>query len=126
MKYCGESGVCLDIGEDNFLPCKNTVVLSKSNPLASFAAFCKSIDKTDTFSIRISLREASKKLNQFEEEESGSPSDYLRSLRNIRSMIKDSLGHNGYKSYIDLILRSGTDRGRFIQELLQKVRSTIK
>ena len=119
MKYCGESGVCLDIGEDNFLPCKNTVVLSKSNPLASFAAFCKRIDKTDTFSIRISLREASKKLNQFEEEESGSPSDYLRSLRNIRSMIKDSLGHNGYKSYIDLILRSGTDRGRFIQELLQ-------
>ena len=116
---CDGFGVCLDIGENNFLPCKNAVILSKSNPLASFAAFCYAIDQRDTFAIRIKLREASKRLDQFVDEETGSASDYLRSLCNIRKVIKESLVDNGYKSYIDLILRSGTDRGRFIQELLQ-------
>ena len=95
------------------------MILSQKNPLASFAAFCYPIDQGDTFAIRIKLHEASKRLNQYVDEETGSASDYLRDLRNIRLLIKESLGNDGYRSYIDLILKSGTDRGRFIQELLQ-------
>lgn len=119
MRFCNEACICLDIGEDDYLPCRNAIVLSKKNALASFAAFCYAIDKRDTFAIRIKLREASKRLNQYVEEETGSAADYLRNLRNVRILIKESLGNNGYRNYIDLILKSGTDRGRFIQELLQ-------
>ena len=119
MTFCHEKCSCLDIEDDEFLPCNNAIILSKKNSLASFAAFCYSIDQRDTFAIRIKLREASKRLNRYVEEETGSASDYLRNLRNVRLLIKDSLGNNGYRSYIDLILKSGTDRGRFIQELLQ-------
>lgn len=119
MTYCNERCICLDIRENDYLPCRNVIILSQKNPLASFAAFCYAIDQRDTFAIRIKLREASKRLNRYVEEEEGTAADYLRNLRNIRLLIKDSLGNNGYRSYIDLILKSGTDRGRFIQELLQ-------
>lgn len=119
MQSCHEKCICLDIGEEDYLPFNNAVVLSKKNPIASFAAFCYAVDQSDTFSIRIKLREASEKLNVYVEEESGSASDYLRNLRNVRLLIKDSLGKFGYRNYIDLILHSGTDRGRFIHEILQ-------
>ncbi len=119
MRFCNQHCICLDIGEDDYLPCYNAVILSRKNPLASFAAFCYAVDQRDTFAIRIKLREASKRLNQYVDEETGSAADYLRNLRNIRLLIKESLGSSGYRSYIDLILSSGTDRGRFIQELLQ-------
>lgn len=111
--------ICIDIGEDDFLPCFNAIVLPRENTLTSFAAFCYEIDNKDTFAIRIKLREASIRLNQLVQDEIGSASDYLRNLRSVRILIKDSLGSDGYKNYIDLILNSGTDRGRFIQELLQ-------
>lgn len=119
ITYCSEACVCLNIGEDCYLPCHNALVLSRSNVQSSFAAFCYKIDEKDTFAIRIKLREASNRLNQFVEEETGSPLDYLRNLRNTRLIIKESLGSAGYKSYIDLILKSGTDRNRYIQEVLQ-------
>ena len=119
MTYCHKKCICLDIKEDCFLPCKNAIVLSKNNPLASFASFCYAIDKRSTFAIRLKLREASERLNQYVEEEVGSASDYLRDLRNIRLLIKESLGSRGYSNYINLILNSGTERGRFVQEILQ-------
>ena len=119
MRYCNEKCICLDIGEDDYLPCYNAIVLSKNNSISSFAAFCYDIDQRDTFAIRVKLREASKRLNQYVEDETGSSFDYLRNLRNVRLLIKDSLGNNGYRSYINLILQSGTDKGRFIQEILQ-------
>ena len=119
MQYCNEACICIDIADNQFLPCHNGIVLSAGNPLSSFAAFCYEMDSRDTFAIRIKLREASNQLNQCIENNSGSAADYIRDLRNIRLTVKDSLGTTGYKSYLDLILKSGTDRTRFIQELLQ-------
>lgn len=119
MMYCGAVCICLDMPENQFLPCYNGIVLSASNPLSSFAAFCYEMDSRDTFAIRIKLREASDQLNQCVENNSGTASDYIRDLRNIRLTVKDSLGETGYKNYLDLILKSGTDRTRFVQELLQ-------
>ncbi len=119
MQYCKEACICLDIADNQFLPCHNGIVLSGGNPLSSFAAFCYEMDSRDTFAIRIKLREASNKLNLCIENNSGSAADYIRDLRNIRLTVRDSLGTTGYKSYLDLILKSGTDRTRFIQELLQ-------
>lgn len=119
MKSCGSKCICLDIEDDAFLPCRNAVILSERSTQSSFASLCYAIDKRDTFAIRIKLREASKQLDQSVESEEGTASDYLRNLANVRRAIKDALGNDGYRSYIDLILRSGTDKGRFIQEILQ-------
>lgn len=125
MQYCKETCICLGIAEGQFLPCYNGIVLSASNPLSSFAAFCYEMDSRDTFAIRIKLREASNQLNQCVENNSGTAVDYIRDLRNIRLTVKDSLGAAGYKSYLDLILKSGTDRTRFIQELVQNADDCI-
>ena len=119
MKSCGSKCICLDIEDDAFLPCRNAIILSERSTQSSFASLCYAIDKRDTFAIRIKLREASKQLDQSVESEEGTASDYLRNLANVRRAIKDALGNDGYRSYIDLILRSGTDKGRFIQEILQ-------
>ncbi|MCD8161102.1 MAG: hypothetical protein LUE61_08015, partial [Clostridiales bacterium] len=62
---------------------------------------------------------ASNELNQCIENNSGTAADFIRRLGNIRKTVKDSLGEDGYRSYLDLILRSGVDHTRFIQELLQ-------
>ncbi len=119
MEYCKGFCICVNIPEGRYLPCFNAIVISADNPLASFAAFCYDMDSKDTFAIRIKLREASNQLNLCVENNSGTAAEYIRDLRNIRLTVKDSLGITGYKNYIDLILRSGTDRMRFIKELLQ-------
>lgn len=119
LKYCEEKCTCLDIDENRFMPCYNGIVLSEKNALTSFADFCSAVDSRDVFAVRIKLKEASIRLNELVENEIGTASDYLRELKNIRLMVKDSLGEKGYNSYINLILKSGTDKGRFIQEILQ-------
>lgn len=125
MEYCSGACICLDIKENRFLPCYNGVVLSSGNMLSSFAAFCYEMDSRDTFAIRIKLRDASNQLNQCVDNNSGTASDYIRDLRNIRLTVKDSLGAKGYKNYLDLILHSGTDSTRFIQELMQNADDCI-
>lgn len=119
LKTIGYNCLCMDIGERQYLPCYNAIILSRHNPLSAFAAFCRAIDDRDTFAIRVALREASERLNQYVDNNLGSPEEYLKLLRDIRRIVKDSLGKKGYKNYLDLILKSGTDKGRFIQELLQ-------
>lgn len=118
LSYCNNKCLCLDEKDDFFLPCHNVLLLSANNPLSSFASFCYVIDAKDTFSILIKMREASKELDHYENGDC-SDEEYLRRLCNIRKIIKESLGKDGYRSYLDIILKSGTDRSRFIQELLQ-------
>ena len=114
------SYVCvLDIDEDQFMPCANALVISKRNPRFSFGEFCQKIDKRSTFAIRVKMSEASESLDRSINDESLSASDYLCDLRNIRIIVKESIGETGYRSYINLIQRSGTDKNRFIQEILQ-------
>ena len=119
VQYCNMACICLNIADNQFLPCHNGIVLSEGNPLSSFAAFCYEMDSRDTFAIRIKLREASNQLNLCVESNSGSAADFIHNLRNIRLTVKDSLGATGYRNYLDLILKSGTNQTRFIQELLQ-------
>lgn len=118
LRFCNSICSCIDGKDDFFLPCYNVLLLSTSAPLSSFASFCYVIDEKDTFSIRMKMREASKQLDYYENGECNDE-EYFRRLCNIRKIIKESLGKEGYNSYLDIILKSGTDRGRFIQELLQ-------
>ena len=110
---------CLDIPEHDYLPCSNLLVLSKINPYASFSSFCYDIDSRSNFSVRLRMREASKQLDQAVEKNEGTDQDFLSLLRDNRCFVKDALGDKGYHSYVDLINRSGIDRNRFLQELLQ-------
>lgn len=119
LTYCQEKCVLMDIGADQYLPCHNALILSRENPLASFAAFCYAIDSKDTFSVRMKHKEISDRLNQLSESDEGSAEDYLRELRNNRLLGRDAIGQIAYRSYIDLILKAGTTHTRFIQELLQ-------
>lgn len=119
LGWCQEKCVLIDIGEDQYFPCHNALVLSVRNPLSSFSAFCYAIDSRDIFSIRMKHREISERLNQLSESNEGSAEDYLRELRNNRLLGRDAIGQRQYQNYIDLILRSGTSHTRFIQELLQ-------
>lgn len=119
---CDYKYLCLDIEEGQFLPCYNALILSNSNPLYAFAAFCTKIDFNNTLAVRIRMLEISNRLDQYVKSSNISPREFLSYLGDERRLIKDALnalGNNGYKKYIDLILKSGTDRNRFIQELLQ-------
>lgn len=119
LKLCGEHCLCADIGPLKYLPYRSGIVLSKQDPLSSFSSFCYAVDQKDTFAIRMRLREASSRLNRYVDNDIGTPTDFIRELRNIRLLVRDSLGEVGYHEYINLIQKSGTDRRRFIQEILQ-------
>lgn len=119
LKYLNEKCVLLNIDNTDFMACHNAIVLSEKDPVASFAAFCSKVDSNSMFSIRMKLHEATQKLNQVNDDTTISNKEYLRQLRHIRLAIKDSLGKQSYNNFIELILKSGTDSNRFIQELLQ-------
>lgn len=119
LANCRQKVALANIAENQFFACDNGLVLSSKNPIASFVAFCGAIDSHDIFAVRMKLRNASEKLDAYGMEEDISADEYLHELRNIRYTVKDSLGKQGYKSYLDLILKSGIDSKRFIQELLQ-------
>ena len=119
LRWCHERCVLIDIGAEQYFPCYNALILSSANPLSSFAAFCYAVDSRDTFSIRMKHREISERLNLLSESDEGSAEDYLRELRNNRLLGREAIGQRQYQNYIGLILRSGTNRTRFIQELLQ-------
>lgn len=118
LNHCKQNCILADIKGTLYLPCDNGIVLSKEKTLASFATFCYAVDERDTFAIRMRFREASARLNQYDGTDI-SAKDYLRELKNIRMFVKDSLGRDGYNNYINLILKSGTDKNRFVQELIQ-------
>ena len=110
---------CLDIPENAYLPCTNLLVLSKENPYASFSSFCYDVEPKSNFAVRLRMKEASKQLDLAVKKNIGTDQDFLTLLRDNRRFVKDALGDNGYHSYIELINRSGIDRNRFLQELLQ-------
>lgn len=119
LKYLNEKCVLLNIEGADFVACHNAIVLSAKDPVASFATFCSKIDSNSMFSTRMKLHEATQKLNQVNDDTTISNKEYLRQLRHIRLAIKESLGKQSYNNFIELILKSGTDSSRFIQELLQ-------
>ena len=119
LQFCEEKGIGIDAEANQYLPCYSAILLSKRNPLAAFAAFCSSVDQSDLFVVRMKLRDASNQLNQFNDNSFATAEEGLRVLRNSRLATKESLGKNGYRRLIELIQRAGTDRNRFLHELLQ-------
>lgn len=93
------------------------IVLSGKNTLSSFAKLSLPFDPRKTFSATLQIRQASEQLNDVDE--SISNDEYLKLLRGVRISLKSAFGNKMYNSYIRIIRDAGTDKSRFLNELLQ-------
>lgn len=96
---------------------KNGVVLARGSELGSFAKLARLFDQHGTFTASIEIRQASERLNQIDE--SMSNQEYLSLLHGVRKSLMDAFGTRMYNSYIKIIAEAGTDKKRFLSELLQ-------
>lgn len=100
-----------------YLAGSNGIVLSKEEPLGSFGSLSAHFDPNNTFSSTLKIRQASDKLNNASE--SMSNVDYLKLLRGVRNSLVGAFGKKAYSSYISIINSAGSDKSRFLFELLQ-------
>ncbi|MBD5080995.1 MAG: hypothetical protein HDT44_04440 [Ruminococcaceae bacterium] len=119
MEYCNKKCICIDESNGVFLPCYNAILISEKEPLLSFISFCSDIDSNNLFTMRMKWREQSKKLNESVDDLTIPEKNYMQMLRDIRLVIHEILGKEGYCRLLDIIQKSGTGKGRFIQELIQ-------
>ena len=103
--------------KDFAVAAKNGVVLAKGSELGSFAKLARLFDQHGTFTASIEIRQASEKLNQVDD--TMSDQDYLSLLHGVRKSLMDAFGKRMYNSYIKIITEAGTDKKRFLSELLQ-------
>jgi len=97
----------------------NLLAISEARTLEAIADFCNDIDKRSSFPTNLRLSAHSKELDELEHNEKVSEAEYIKKLRSVRMNVKKALGENAYKNYINLILDSGNNPSRFINELLQ-------
>ena len=109
--------------KDFAVAAKNGVVLAKGSELGSFAKLARLFDQHGTFTASIEIRQASEKLNQIDE--SMSNQEYLSLLHGVRKSLMDAFGTRMYNSYIKIIAEAGTDKKRFLSELLQNADDCI-
>lgn len=95
----------------------NGIALAKGSELGSFAKLARLFDRHGTFTASIEIRQASERLNQIDE--SMSNQEYLSLLHGVRKSLMDAFGTRMYNSYIKVIAEAGTDKNRFLSELLQ-------
>lgn len=106
-------------------PCKTTyavlayngVALSKDTEVGAFGKASEQYDRAKTFTASLQIRQVSEQLNHADD--SMNNAEYLIFLRGLRSSLKRAFGDRMYKSYIKLIADAGTDKNRFLSELLQ-------
>lgn len=103
--------------KDFAVAAKNGVVLAKGSELGSFAKLARLFDPNGTFTASMEIRQASEKLNQVDEAMSNQ--EYLSLLHGVRKSLVDAFGKRMYDSYIKIITEAGTDKKRFLSELLQ-------
>lgn len=103
--------------KDFAVAAKNGIVLAKGSELGSFAKLARLFDQQGTFTASIEIRQSSEKLNQVDD--SMSNSDYLSLLHGVRKSLMDAFGKRMYHSYIKIIAEAGTDKKRFLSELIQ-------
>lgn len=115
------NGYCLvlnDVVGDGFcIPADNVCVVAGGDCAAGLIDLCRKFDPDSLFSVRLKLKNASVTLDAAMTTDN--PREFLVQLRNIRMASKDAMGDRAYKSYLDLIQKSGISTGRYVNELLQ-------
>jgi len=96
---------------------KDGIIVAEGTPMGSFGSLTAKYDPRRVFVAALQIRQASDKLN--EADESMSDMEYLKLLRSVRVSLKHAFGNKMYNSYIQIINQAGTDKNRFLNELLQ-------
>lgn len=109
--------VVVENKKDFAIAADNGVVLAKGSELGSFAKLARLFDQQGTFAASMEIRQSSEKLNMVDD--SMSNQEYLSLLHGVRKSLKDAFGKRMYNSYIKIISDAGTDKKRFLSELLQ-------
>lgn len=99
------------------LAAENGIVLALGHAFGSFSRLSSKFDPRGTFSASLKIRQASYELNRLDDAISND--EYLKRLRDVRGSLKTAFGDRMYKSYISIIQEAGTDKNRFLSELLQ-------
>lgn len=102
----------------DFLICKDMLILPVIDTIKAFAEFYESFDKNRTFTSALKIRSDSEKLNTADTDNNLSNRDYFLLLKDVRQSIKSAYG-SAYNKYIQIINQSGINEYGFIKELLQ-------
>lgn len=96
---------------------KDGIIISEGSPMGSFGSLTAKYDPRRVFVATLQIRQASDKLN--DADESMNDIEYLKLLRSVRVSLKNAFGDRMYNNYIRIINQTGTDKNRFLNELLQ-------
>lgn len=105
------------------LAAENGMVLALDHAFGSFSRLSSEFDPRGTFSASLKIRQASDELNRLDDAISND--EYLKRLQDVRGSLKTAFGDQMYKSYISIIQEAGTDKNRFLSELLQNADDCI-
>ena len=118
LQFIQYSFYSLDTPSDNFaLLAQNGIILSKTDPRGAFSTITSDFDQNHTYTATLQMRSASEKLNHADA--SMSNDEYMTLLRDVRRSLRDAFGKEAYGQYVRLINESGTDKNRFLDELIQ-------
>ena len=111
---------CVDeLAEGFYFPTKDFILLSSKAPLKAFAAFARRIDDNPNFQIAVMSRSVSDELDKLEDDATIGGDEYFSKLKAQRQTLKRAFGERAYERFIQLINKSGKNKNRFINELLQ-------
>lgn len=96
---------------------KDGIIVAEGSPMGSFGSLTAKYDPRRVFVAALQIRQASDKLN--DADESMNDIEYLKLLRSVRVSLKNAFGNKMYNNYIRIINQAGTDKNRFLNELLQ-------
>ena len=95
----------------------NGLALSKDEVFGAFSNFVQPFDDNRMFSASLQIRQGSERLNAIDD--SISNEEYMHVLRDVRRSLKEAFGSRTYTNYIQIINKAGSDKNRFLNELLQ-------
>lgn len=120
-KYLNDIGfkfyVLTGIKQEFAIAGKDGIIISEGSPMGSFGSLTAKYDPRRVFVAALQIRQASDKLN--DADESMNDIEYLKLLRSVRVSLKNAFGNKMYNNYIRIINQAGTDKNRFLNELLQ-------
>ncbi len=98
---------------------RDGIIVAKGSPIGSFEVLTRKYDPNKVFAASLVIREGSNKLDNADE--NMDDIEYLNLLRDVRVSLKNAFdNHNKiYNNYIRIINQAGTDKNRFLNELLQ-------
>ncbi len=117
LDQCGYAFFLINSGAEFVLAARNGVVLSEGEELISFSTLTAAFDNRQTFSATLKIRQASEDLDRADDRLSNE--DYLMLLRNVRKSIKAAYKDKTYDNYVQIILKAGVNKERFLGEILQ-------